>query len=44
MLLLVALVVAGALAIGAPWLAPPLVFLILIVWAGGRVANVRGRA
>ena len=44
MLLLLVAVIAGAVAIGAPWVAPPLVFLILIIWAGGRVASVRGRA
>jgi len=43
MLLLVAAVIAGALGIGAPWLAPPVVFLILTVWGGGRVASARGR-
>jgi hypothetical protein len=42
-LLLVALVIAGALAIHAPLLAAPIVFLILVVWGGQRVATARGR-
>ena len=42
-LLLVALVIAGALAIDAPLLAAPIVFLIFVVWGGQRVATARGR-
>ena len=34
-------VVGVCLAIGAPWLAIPLVFLILVLWGGARVASAR---
>jgi hypothetical protein len=42
-LVLVAAVVGGSLLIGAPVLAVPLVFLILVIWGGARVAAHRGR-
>lgn len=42
-LVLVALVIGGAIAIDAPLLAVPLVFLIVAVWGGQRVATARGR-
>lgn len=44
MLLLVAAVVAATLSIGAPYLALPLVFLLLVLWGGTRVATARGRS
>jgi hypothetical protein len=43
-MLLLALVVLAALAVDAPLLALPLAFVILVVWAGERVASARGRA
>jgi hypothetical protein len=42
-LLLLAAVIAAAVAIDAPWAAIPIVFLIVFVWGGGRMANARGR-
>ncbi|MEA2474001.1 MAG: hypothetical protein QOE06_1916 [Thermoleophilaceae bacterium] len=44
MMLLLALVVAGAVALDEPVIALPLVFMILVVWGGERVASARGRA
>jgi hypothetical protein len=41
---LLALVVLGALALDAPLVAVPLVFMILVVWGGERVASARDRA
>lgn len=41
-LVLVAAVVGGSIAIGAPLLAIPLVFAILVVWGGARLAARRG--
>jgi uncharacterized membrane protein AbrB (regulator of aidB expression) len=38
---IVAAVIATCVAIDAPWLAVPLVFLILVVWGGARVASAR---
>jgi hypothetical protein len=43
-ILLLALVVAASIAVDAPLLAFPLAFVILVVWAGERVASARGRA
>ena len=43
MLGFVAAVIGVCLTIGAPWLAVPLVFLILVVWGGARVATARER-
>jgi hypothetical protein len=43
-LVLVAAAVAAALAVDAPLLAFPLVFLILVIWGGQRVASARDRA
>jgi uncharacterized membrane protein len=40
-LALVAAVVGGSVAIGAPLLAIPLVFAILVVWGGARLASRR---
>jgi hypothetical protein len=40
-LLVVAAVIGTSLTIGAPWLAVPLVVLILVVWGGARVASAR---
>jgi hypothetical protein len=40
---LVAGVIGGSLAIGAPVFAIPIVFLILVVWAGARMAAHRDR-
>lgn len=37
----VAAVIGTSLTIGAPWLAVPLVFLVLVIWAGIRVASAR---
>ena len=42
-LVLVAAVVGGSVAIDAPLLAIPIVFAILVVWGGSRVAAPRGR-
>ena len=42
-LLLVVLVIAASVAIHAPLMALPLVFLILFLWGGQRVASARGR-
>ena len=41
MLAVVAAVIGACLAIGAPWLAIPLVFLVLVVWGGARLASAR---
>jgi hypothetical protein len=38
---IVAAIIGTSLTIGAPWLAVPLVFLVLVVWAGIRVASAR---
>ena len=43
-ILLLALVVGAAIAVGAPLLALPLAFVILVIWGGQRVATARGRA
>ena len=43
MLVLIAAVVGGSLVVGAPVFAIPIVFLILVVWAGARMATRRGR-
>jgi hypothetical protein len=42
-ILLVAAVIGAAVAIDAPLAAVPIVFLILFVWGGGRMASARGR-
>jgi hypothetical protein len=42
-LVLIAAVVGGSLVVGAPVFAVPIVFLILVVWAGARMATRRGR-
>jgi hypothetical protein len=42
-LTLVAAVIGGAIAFGAPLLAIPIVFAILVVWGGARVAARRER-
>ena len=42
-LVLIAAVIGGSLVIGAPVFAIPLVFLILVIWGGARVAAHRGR-
>jgi hypothetical protein len=42
-LVLLAAVVGGSLLVGAPVLAVPLVFLILVLWGGARVAAHRSR-
>lgn len=41
MVVFVAAVIGICLAIGAPWLAVPLVFFILVIWGGARVATAR---
>jgi hypothetical protein len=41
-LLIVAAVIGTSLTIGAPWMAVPLVFLILVMWGGARLATARG--
>lgn len=43
-ILLLALVVAAAVVVDAPLLAIPLAIVILVVWAGERMASARGRA
>jgi hypothetical protein len=43
LLLLIAAVVGGSLAIGAPVFAIPIVFAILVLWGGARLAARRGR-
>jgi hypothetical protein len=40
---LVAAVIGGSLVIGAPVFAIPIVFLILVVWGGARMASRRHR-
>jgi hypothetical protein len=42
-LVLIAAVIGGSLVIGAPVFAIPIVFLILVIWAGARLATHRGR-
>jgi hypothetical protein len=41
-LVLIAAVVGGSLVIGAPVFAIPIVFLILVVWGGARMAARKG--
>jgi hypothetical protein len=41
MFVIVTAVIGICLTIGAPWLAVPIVFLILVVWGGARVASAR---
>jgi hypothetical protein len=41
MLVLIAAVIGGSLAIGAPVFAIPIVFVILVVWGGARLATRR---
>ena len=41
MFVIVAAVIGTCLTIGAPWLAVPLVFFILVIWGGARVASAR---
>jgi hypothetical protein len=43
-LLLLVAVVTASVAVDAPLLAFPLVFLILVIWGGQRVASARDRA
>jgi len=40
---LIAAVIGGSLLLGAPVFAIPIVFAILVVWGGARVATHRGR-
>jgi hypothetical protein len=40
---LIAAVIGGSLTIGAPVFAIPIVFVILVVWGGARMATHRGR-
>jgi len=42
-LVLIAAVIGGSLVIGAPVFAIPIVFLILVIWAGARLAAHRDR-
>ena len=42
-LILIAAVIGGSVVIGAPVFAIPIVFLILVVWGGARMASHRGR-
>ena len=42
-LVLIAAVIGGSLALGAPVFAIPVVFLILVVWGGARLASRRSR-
>jgi uncharacterized membrane protein len=42
-LVLIAAVIGGSLLLGAPVFAIPIVFAILVVWGGARVATHRGR-
>ena len=42
-LVLIAAVIGGSLVIGAPVFAIPIVFLILVIWAGARLAAHRER-
>ena len=39
--ILIAAVIGGSLAIGAPVFAIPIVFLILVIWGGARMASRR---
>jgi hypothetical protein len=41
-LVLIAAVIGGSLVIGAPVFAIPIVFAILVVWGGARMATRRG--
>ena len=41
--LLVAAVIGAAVLVDAPLAAVPIVFLILVLWGGGRMASARGR-
>ena len=41
--LLVAAVIGAAVLVDVPLAAVPIVFLILFVWGGGRMASARGR-
>jgi hypothetical protein len=41
MFVVVAAVIGVCLTIGAPWLAIPIVFLVLVVWGGARLASAR---
>ena len=43
-LTLIAAVIGGSLVLGAPVLAIPIVFAILVVWGGARLASHRGRS
>lgn len=43
MVVLIAAVIGGSLVIGAPVFAIPIVFLILVVWGGARMATRRDR-
>jgi hypothetical protein len=43
MLLLVAAAIGAAVLVDAPLVAVPVVFLILVLWGGGRMASARGR-
>ena len=43
LLILVGAVVGGSLAVGAPVLAIPIVFVILVLWGGARLAVRRER-
>jgi hypothetical protein len=40
---LIAAVIGGSIVIGAPVFAIPIVFAILVVWGGARMASHRGR-
>jgi hypothetical protein len=42
-IVLVVAVIAAAVAVDVPLAAVPIVFLILFVWGGGRMASARGR-
>ena len=42
-LVLLAAVIGGAVLVDAPMAAIPIVFLILVVWVGGRMGSARGR-
>jgi hypothetical protein len=44
MLILVALAIGGTVAMGAPVFAIPIVFTILVIWGGARLAGHRERA
>ena len=40
---LIAAAIGGGLVVGAPVFAIPIVFLVLVLWGGARVATRRGR-